>query len=95
MRVRTPIDIGLTVRRRRRERGLNQRNFAAQLGVTRRWVMDLEKGRPGAALGTVLRALDLLGLRLVLDDDTGAKPASGLPGIDVDALLDRTRGRKP
>lgn len=97
MRVRTPIDLGLVIRERRRSLGLDQRALAAKVGVNRQWVIDLEKGRPGAGLGLVLQALDLLGLRLSVE--TGAsetptkRPTTRLPPIDIDAVIDRARGK--
>jgi len=99
MWARTPIDIGLAVREQRKNLGLDQRGLAAKLGVNRQWVIDLEKGRPGAALGTVLRALNVVGLFVSIEKSEPASPqakrASPLPAIDIDAVIDRARGRKP
>jgi HTH-type transcriptional regulator/antitoxin HipB len=44
--------------------GLSQAELAERVGMTRQWVIGLEKGAPGAALGTVLRTLAELGLAL-------------------------------
>lgn len=50
---------------------MDQRALAAQVGVSRQWVINREKGRPGAGLGLVFRALGILGLRLSLERAPG------------------------
>jgi HTH-type transcriptional regulator/antitoxin HipB len=89
MILRTPKDIGAAIRNRRLELGLGQRTLAARVGVSRQWIVEIEGGKPGAALGLVLRTLDALGLRLVLD---ARKPKRGL-GVDIDAIV--SAARKP
>ena len=42
------------------------------IGVSRLWVNQVEKGKPGASLGLVLRALDSLGVTLTGDTADGA-----------------------
>src|SRR4051794_3056714 len=98
MRIHAPIDLGLAVRERRKALRLDQRALAAKVGVSRQWVIDLEKGRPGAALGLVLRTLDQLGLQLTVDSgEPSSRPgraAARLAGVDIDAIIDRARGRR-
>ena len=62
MQVRNPNDLGLLLRQRRREHGWSQREFAARIGVSRHWVMDVEKGKPTAEIGLVFKAFSALGL---------------------------------
>jgi HTH-type transcriptional regulator/antitoxin HipB len=64
VRLRTAREIGLRIRDRRMQLGLSQAELAERVGMTRQWVIGLEKGAPGAALGTVLRTLSELGLVL-------------------------------
>lgn len=64
VRLRTAREIGLRIRDRRMHLGLSQAELAERVGMTRQWVIGLEKGAPGAALGTVLRTLAELGLAL-------------------------------
>jgi transcriptional regulator with XRE-family HTH domain len=67
------------MRARRLGLGLTQAAVAERVGVGRRWMIDLEAGRPGLEVGLVLRVVALLGLELVLAD----------VGTDLDAgLLD-------
>ena len=87
MRVSAPIDLGLAVRKQRRALGMHQRALAEAVGVNRQWVIDLEKGRPGAGLALVLRALGVLRLGMRVGPD---EPAPSF--IDIDAVIARSRG---
>jgi HTH-type transcriptional regulator / antitoxin HipB len=91
MLLRTPHDLGAAIRDRRRRLNLDQRDLARQIGVSRKWIIDVEKGKPRAELGLVLRTLDALGLRLALDAAAETLPPA-TPGADIDKILDRTRG---
>ncbi len=44
--VRTPQDLGRAVRHARRTAGLSQRALAERLGVSQRWLTELETGKP-------------------------------------------------
>jgi HTH-type transcriptional regulator/antitoxin HipB len=88
--LRTPIDLGSAIRDGRRRLNLDQSDLARQIGVSRKWIIDVEKGKPRAEIGLVLRALDALGLRLALDT-AGENATPVIPVADIDKILDRTR----
>jgi HTH-type transcriptional regulator / antitoxin HipB len=90
MLLRTPNDLGSAIRDRRRRLNLDQSDLARQIGVSRKWIIDVEKGKPGAEIGLVLRTLDALGLRLALDT-AGENATPAVPVADIDKILDRTR----
>lgn len=96
MLLRTPIDLGCAIRDRRRRLKLDQASLAARVGVSRKWIVDVEKGKAGAAIGLVLRTLDALDLRLAIEIGQ-ASPADAraavVPTVDIDKVLDRTRDR--
>jgi HTH-type transcriptional regulator/antitoxin HipB len=97
MRLRTPIDIGAAIRDRRRRLGLGQDELAARVGVSRKWIIDVEKGKPRVAMGLLLRTLDALGLRLSLAGDdapVARKRGKPVPAIDIDRVLDDTRAKR-
>lgn len=91
MRIRSIRDIAAAARGRRLDLGLNQAELARRVGVSRKWLVEFEAGKPSAELGLALRVLDELGL--VLDLSTEAE-ATSLAGetVDLDALLEEHRG---
>ena len=60
VRVHNAIDIGLIIRERRRKLGLDQGELARRIKVSRQWVLEVEKGKPRAKIGFVLRARDAM-----------------------------------
>jgi len=64
--IRSPKQLGDAVARSRKIRGYSQQEFADLAGVGRRFVSDLENGKPTAEIGKVLQALTALGLDLEL-----------------------------
>ena len=93
MLLRTPADVGAAIRDRRRQLGLDQASLAKRIGVSRQWVVGIERGRGRAELGLVLRALEALGIPFTTrngDERPHAKAA-----VDIDAIVDAARKRKP
>lgn len=66
--LRSAEHLGAAIRLKRKEKGLSQRALAERLGVERKWVLRLEAGNPKAELALVLKALDLIGLCVLLRD---------------------------
>ena len=95
--VRSVTDLGAAIRDRRRALGLSQRELAERVDVSRQWIVEIEGGKSRAELGLVLRTLEALGVDLAIDDGSTAAvtPALAVSPSDIDALLDRARGRKP
>ena len=62
MQMRTPVELGLILRGRRKDLGLGQEALAQRAGVSRQWVVEVEQGKPRAELGLVLRLMRVMGL---------------------------------
>lgn len=60
--VRSPADLGDTIAARRKARGYSQQEFADLAGVGRRFISELESGKPTAEIGKVLQVLTALGI---------------------------------
>lgn len=67
--LRSAEQLGMTIRLKRKERGLSQNSLAELLGVERKWVLRLEAGNPRAELGLVLKTLNALNLRASVSDE--------------------------
>jgi HTH-type transcriptional regulator/antitoxin HipB len=93
MAIRTPADLGAVIREHRKLLGLDQAELAKRIGVSRQWVVGIERGRARAELGLVLRALDTLGLQLnaFLPNPRPRKSA----GPDIDAIVAAAKKKGP
>jgi HTH-type transcriptional regulator / antitoxin HipB len=80
--LRTPKDVGALIKSRRKAIGLGQADLAQRVGASRLWVSEIEKGKPGAGLGLVLRTLSVLGLELNTDDDGTESDGKNEPAYD-------------
>lgn len=74
MHIRSPRDLGLVVRAARRAQGMTQAELAARAGVTREWIVGLEKGNRGAEVGRVLQVLSTLRLGVDVPAGSAARP---------------------
>ncbi len=62
MHLTDPAQLGSLIRARRRDLKLSQARLAAQVGITRQWVLAMEKGNDGISIGIVMRTFAALGL---------------------------------
>lgn len=69
-------DIGNIVRRRRTKAGLSQADLARTIGVSRKWIADLEKCHPRAQLQLVLDVLNALDALVDVVDAPGEETAT-------------------
>lgn len=98
MFIRTPADLGAVIRDRRKQLKLDQGALAKRIGVSRPWVIEIEHGHARAELGLVLRAFDVLGIRL--DAGTSDTKTHGAIGrrsgaVDIDAIVAKAKKSGP
>ncbi len=84
MRLRTATDVAAVIRERQRALRMVQGTLAQRVGASRKWVVEVEKGKPRAALRLVLRTLEVLGLVLRVDSSGPARSTPTLPSAAVD-----------
>jgi HTH-type transcriptional regulator / antitoxin HipB len=96
MRIRTTADLGALIRDRRTKLGLDQKTLAAKVGVSRQWIVEVEKGKPRAEIGLLLRTIDVLGIRLTTgnEDSGNTKTAGENPAVDIDPIIASARGKR-
>lgn len=105
MRVRTMKDLSAAIRARRKALGLGQAELADTVGVSREWIIDIEKGKPRAEAALLLRTLDALGFVVTLDVEPSRARPSQLPvprvqvrprprSVNIDDIVERARARK-
>lgn len=77
---RTPLQLGNSIRERRRKQGLTQEQLAAKVGVRQRTISDIEN--IGAArIDTLLRTLGALDLELLV------RPRTKGSASDIEAIF--------
>src|SRR5271168_3583061 len=91
--IRTPADLGALIRDRRRGLDLDQAELASRVGVSRLWINQVERGKPGASIGLVLRTLMVLGIELSPTPWNRTPASATMPDIDaiVEAASDKRR----
>lgn len=96
MQIRTASDIGALIRDQRKNQKLDQAELAKKVGVNRRWVLEVERGKPRAEVGLVLKTLDALGLTLLIEGETAARRRGGreIESVDIDAIVENAKRPK-
>jgi HTH-type transcriptional regulator/antitoxin HipB len=96
MQIRTAKDIGALIRDQRKKQQLDQTKLAEKVGVNRRWVLEIERGKPRAEVGLVLKTLNALGLSLSVEGDAAARGRGGreIESVDIDAIIANARRPK-
>lgn len=76
MNIQNPEQLGSTVRARRKQLKVTQKELAMACGTGLRFIVDLEKGKPTCQIGKLLHVIQALGLRVriyVPDVDTAER----------------------
>jgi len=94
MRIRTPTDLGAIIRDRRTKLGLDQKSLAEKVGVSRQWIVEVEKGKPRAEIGLILRTIEALGIPLAAGDTEKTKGSSGPSPVDIDSIIASAREKR-
>lgn len=94
MWIRTVDDVGRLVKDRRRQLGLSQAELAERVGVSRQWLVGLERGKPTVEMALALRTLALLGLNLDARDPR-QRSDSGAAAAMIDAVQQVLDHHKP
>ena len=76
--VNAPEQLGDAIRQGREIQGWSQRELAARLGVTQKWLWELEQGKPGLLMERLFAALREVDVKLFveLDDPSYDEPAA-------------------
>lgn len=94
MYIRTPRDLGLIIRETRRRLGLGQAELAQRVGVSRQWLLGVEKGKRRVDAALLLKTLTALGLSLDVRDDRVTQAQQASPrAVDIDAVVAAARRR--
>ena len=88
MQIKTSHDIGALIRDRRSQLTWSQEELAKRVGVSRLWMVQLEKGKSTAQISLVLRTLKELGVAIEVSFPTAAPSKRPMPGtVDLDGII--------
>lgn len=71
MKISSATELGEAVRDARKAQGLRQGELALVAGTGRRFIVELEQGKPTAQLAQVLRVVQALGLSIEFQRGAG------------------------
>lgn len=95
MRIRTAADFGAFIRERRTQLGMDQIALAKKAGTSRKWLVEVEQGKPRAEIGLILRTLKALDVSVDLKADSSRETPSisnaKIP--DINSVLDSLKRR--
>jgi y4mF family transcriptional regulator len=66
MKIKTSAELGQIIQTIRKKQKLTQGELAASSGVGVRFIVDLEKGKPTAAIGKAIKVIQMLGIEIDL-----------------------------
>lgn len=95
MKIRTAADLGAFIRERRFTLGMDQSDLAEKAGTSRKWIVEVEQGKPRAEVGLVLRTLKALGVSLDIAADRTQKASAAREtgNVDINNILDSLKKR--
>ena len=90
MRIRTAADLGAFIRERRTKLGMDQISLAKKAGTSRKWLVEVERGKPGAEIGLILRTLKSLEISIDLEADSlvATPPPGKAVAPNINSVLD-------
>jgi len=63
-KVSSPFSLGQVIQQSRLQQGLSQRDLANMLGISQKWVWEMEQGKPGILMDRLFKMLDATGVAL-------------------------------
>src|ERR1035437_9887624 len=95
MRIRTATDLGAFIRERRTTLGWDQVSLAKKAGTSRKWLVEVEQGKPGAEIGLILRTLKSLEIAINLRADSAVETSAqgNAKAPDINSVLDLLKKR--
>jgi len=93
VRLRNEQDLGFVIRDRRKQLGMDQASLAARAGVSRQWIIEVERGKPRAEVGLILRILRVLDITLLAEEEPvgPSGPEDPTEWINIDIVVDECR----
>jgi HTH-type transcriptional regulator/antitoxin HipB len=79
MRIRASADLGGLIRDHPIKLAIDQRSLSQKLGVSRQWIVEVEKRKPRAEIGLLLGTIDAPGILLATERESRGKKRDTAP----------------
>ena len=66
-KIRNSYTLGQVIQQSRLQQGFSQRDLAKMLGVSQKWVWEMEQGKPGLLMERLFMVLEKTGVTLTAD----------------------------
>ena len=63
-KIKNPYTLGQVIQQSRFQQGFSQRDLAKMLGVSQKWVWEMEQGKPGVLMDRLFMILEKTGVTL-------------------------------
>ena len=66
-KIRDSYTLGQVIQQSRMQQGFSQRELAKMLGISQKWVWEMEQGKPGILMERLFSMLDKTGVSLLAE----------------------------
>jgi len=66
-KIKDPYTLGQVIQQGRLEQGISQRSLADMLGISQKWIWEMEQGKPGILMDRLFLVLEKTGVSLTAD----------------------------
>ena len=63
-KIKNPYTLGQIIQQSRMQQGFSQRELAKMLGISQRWIWEMEQGKPGLLMDRLFLVLERTGVTL-------------------------------
>ena len=96
MVIRTVGALGAQIRSARRGQGITQMQLAERAGVSRSWLIGVERGaNPRAEINLVLKVIAVLHLRVIIEERRPTSADDDVDASPLNAIINRHRKATP
>jgi transcriptional regulator with XRE-family HTH domain len=68
--LKSPFTLGQVIQQSRLQKGISQRELAKMLGISQKWVWEMEQGKPGLLMDRLFMVLEKTGVTLSAEFET-------------------------
>jgi len=67
VKVNNPHTLGLVIQQSRLQQGFSQRELAGMLGISQKWVWEMENGKPGILMDRLFKIMETVGVSITAE----------------------------